>query len=166
MPKRQLWLHQFGISFSCVTWKLIFSNYNCLKIIIELVFFIRGLKNTALCRNRRRTLCHLRNVCVRNVSQLQVLWCSWSLLVCIMFFMQFSSLLRASDVPVPTFCVPAPIRSFGTSKFLSAGKSRATIHIGLKEVGYVKACYAVILQMKIYIRGWNPPTWGQPWHWG
>lgn len=37
--------------------------------------------------------------------------------------MQFSSLLWPSDVPVPAFCIPAPIRSFGTSKFLSAGKS-------------------------------------------
>lgn len=67
--------------------------------------------------------------------------------------MQFSSLLWASDVPVPVFCIPAPIRSFGTSKFLSAGKSTATIHIGLKEAGYVKDCYAVILQMKIYFSG-------------
>lgn len=68
--------------------------------------------------------------------------------------MQFSSLLLwASDVPVPVFCIPAPIRSFGTSKFLSAGKSTATIHIGLKEVGYVNDCYAVIFQMKIYISG-------------
>lgn len=67
--------------------------------------------------------------------------------------MQFSSVLWSSDVLVPAFCIPAPIRSFGTSKFLSAGKSAATIHIGLKEVGYVKACYAVNLQMKIYISG-------------